>query len=267
MKYFLDTEFSERGPRHPVELISIGIVAEDGREFYAVSNEFDASTVNEWVKKNVLPHTFVETDGAYMIHTLSRIAEEIKAFIGNDKPEFWGYYADYDWVIFAQLFGTMMDLPDGYPMYCRDLKQWCDQIGSPKLPEQDSTEHNALHDARWNRKVYDFLLAVSGPAEPKKEADPQLGESIFVQTARKRAARQRAAYPQAEVTIDELWLREIDKRTAHAPLPAPTGDWRQGSKVKLNVYGEGGRSVCQCHNPDDAEIIVEAVNKWSKEKQ
>jgi 3' exoribonuclease, RNase T-like len=39
MKYWLDTEFIE----HPfkIDLISIGLVAEDGREFYAESSEVD----------------------------------------------------------------------------------------------------------------------------------------------------------------------------------------------------------------------------------
>ena len=34
MKYFIDTEFIESGPLNPIQLISIGVVAEDGREFY-----------------------------------------------------------------------------------------------------------------------------------------------------------------------------------------------------------------------------------------
>lgn len=36
--------------------------------------------------------------------------------------------------------------------------------------------------------------------------------------------------------------------------------WRVGSRVPLNVY-EGDRSVCQCHNPEDARRIVDAVNR------
>ena len=38
-RYFYDCEFIEDG--RTIELISIGVVAEDGREFYAVSTEFD----------------------------------------------------------------------------------------------------------------------------------------------------------------------------------------------------------------------------------
>jgi hypothetical protein len=51
----------------------------------------------------------------------------------------------------------MMDLPKGFPMYCRDIKQLCDELGNPKLPEQGKGEHNALEDARWNRNAYLWL--------------------------------------------------------------------------------------------------------------
>ncbi len=155
MKYFIDTEFIERGCWHPITLISIGIVAEDGREFYAVSSKFVPSDANDWVRKNVIAHL----GDTPRMHP-AEIVEDIREFVTGDKPEFWGYYADYDWVVFAQLFGTMMDLPKGFPMYCRDIKQWCDQLGNPKLPAQSSTEHNALHDARWNKEAWEFLNAM-----------------------------------------------------------------------------------------------------------
>lgn len=165
MKYFLDEEFIESGPHHPIQLISIGIVAEDGREFYAQSSEFDASMASDWVKKNVLSK--LDPRGDYV--SLYDIAQRIIAFVGADaKPEFWGYYADYDWVVFCQIFGTMMDLPKGFPMYCRDIKQLCDWMGNPKLPEQVSGEHNALADAQWNVVAWQFLrdLSLSGSDAP-----------------------------------------------------------------------------------------------------
>jgi hypothetical protein len=42
-------------------------------------------------------------------------------------------------------------------MYTNDIKQWCEQLGNPKLPEQGKGEHNALLDAKWNRQAWDFL--------------------------------------------------------------------------------------------------------------
>jgi hypothetical protein len=161
MKYFIDTEFIERGPRHPIELISIGIVCEDGRTFYAISSEFDPSHASEWVRENVLSHLEPEKTRS----TVTELARQIYVFtsplVYGSKPEFWGYYADYDWVVFCQIFGTMVDLPKGFPMYCRDIKQWCVELGNPQLPAQDSTEHNALNDAKWNKVAWEFLSSVA----------------------------------------------------------------------------------------------------------
>jgi hypothetical protein len=156
VKYFLDTEFIERGPDFPVVLISIAVVREDNQAKYWVSADFDPDDASGWVKENVLPH--IEGEDRY---TNVRIASELRDFIGSDKPEFWGYYADYDWVVTAQLFGTMMNLPKGWPMYCRDIKQLCDDKGNPKLPEQGKGEHNALADARWNKTAWEFLNEIA----------------------------------------------------------------------------------------------------------
>jgi len=102
MRYFLDTEFIESGPYRPIQLISIGIVAEDGREFYAVSRDFNPDDASEWVKENVL--SGIDTPWTERM-PLSVIGAAVDGFVGDDKPEFWGYYADYDWVVFCQIFG------------------------------------------------------------------------------------------------------------------------------------------------------------------
>jgi 3' exoribonuclease, RNase T-like len=164
MKYFLDTEFLEAGHLYPIQLVSIGIVSEDDREFYAVSSEFSESRANDWVKANVLPQL-----GSIRRIALREIAGRVVDFIhGDSSPEIWGYYADYDWVVFCQLFGSMIDLPKGWPMYCRDIKQWCDSLGNPKLPEQASGEHNALNDARWNKRAYEFLAEHARTRRPQE---------------------------------------------------------------------------------------------------
>lgn len=157
MRFFIDTEFIESGPGKPIHLLSIGIVAEDGRELYLENSDAPLNEANDWVKANVLP----QMNGPRFPRVVIR--SEVHRFIGDGdpKPEFWGYYADYDWVVFCQLFGSMVNLPNGWPMYCRDLKQWCDDLGNPKLPPQDSTEHNALNDARWNRRVHEYLAELT----------------------------------------------------------------------------------------------------------
>lgn len=190
MKYFIDTEFHEhvamaymRKEVPTIDLISIGIVAEDGREFYAVSNEFDLNRAweNAWLRDNVLYPIYDELKANYSTFepvghpkvtfkalltdfgkSNKQIATDIMAFIGDDTPEFYGYYADYDWVVFCWLFGRMMDLPKGFPMYCIDLKQMMDAKGLTKewkkqhCPDPEN-EHNALADARWNKQLFEKI--------------------------------------------------------------------------------------------------------------
>lgn len=162
-RWFLDTEFMEEPGW--MQLLSIAIVSEDGTEkLYAINREADINRANDWVRKNILPRLFKEW-GQYAA-TVEQIRHEILQIIPArptdeekiklwQKPEFWGYYCDYDWVNFCWIFGKMIDLPNGYPMYCLDLKQVSKLNDDLKFPQQDpSQEHHALNDAEWNRQQY-----------------------------------------------------------------------------------------------------------------
>ena len=247
MKYFFDTEFLE-GPqtvcgfwktKPTIDLISIGIVDEGGREYYAVSKDFNLKEawyrhdivdgdVVYWIRDNVLLPIYLDwvhgdqrnrVDFSYYgMKTLlkeygksnKKIAQEIVKFVSvidmseqtNDyiiwmathqvtlnKPEFYAYYADYDWVVFCWLFGRMIDLPDDFPQYCIDLKQTLDRqvdlqhmyynrdvcgtmtykdrpasfeekLGKVKsfasFPKE-TNEHHSLADARWTKQLYEFI--------------------------------------------------------------------------------------------------------------
>jgi hypothetical protein len=156
-RFFLDTEFIEDGKT--INLLSIALVHESGRFVYFVSSEVDFRDASSWVKTNVVPNIMRNAVG---MHTRADIKREILSFVDKYrsglKPEFWGYYADYDWVAFCQLFGKMIDLPKGWPMYCRDLKQFCDDLGNPKLPKNES--HHALDDAQWIKEQYNHLIEI-----------------------------------------------------------------------------------------------------------
>ena len=166
MKYFYDTEFIENGKT--IDLISIGIVCEDGRELYLQNADCRFYLASQWVQENVLAHLVnFNPDREPVAHREQgepwkyhdEIGDIIRMFVGDDKPEWWGYYSAYDHVALCQLFGPMIDLPKGWPFYTRDIKQLCDSLGDPKLPEQGKGEHHALADARWNRAAYLFLVA------------------------------------------------------------------------------------------------------------
>lgn len=154
-RWFLDTEFNENGIT--IEPISVGLVREDGAFVYCVSNEFDPDNCNEWVKEHVLPH--LPPRGAPQWMSRAEIRDTVHRALlrlPDAQPEIWGYYCDYDWVLFCQLFGKMIDLPERMPQFCRDIRQLMDHAGvkTSDLPTQTGTLHDALEDARWNRKAY-----------------------------------------------------------------------------------------------------------------
>lgn len=156
MKIFFDTEFIENGTQHFPQLISIGIVREDDAEYYA-EFEVDWSLANQWVLDNVVP----KLKGGDTVKSYAQARKEIIEFCG-DSPEIWAYFADYDWVIFCGVFGRMIDLPEGWPMYCRDLKQlmWHLNIDKNLLIQNgllNQNAHSALDDAKWNKEVYNWI--------------------------------------------------------------------------------------------------------------
>lgn len=184
MRYFFDTEFIDDGKT--IELISIGMVCEDGRELYLVSNEFDESRCDEWLHKNVLNQ--LPPRDAMLIGSVSAVTETynkayaaalgpvwrsraqirdaIRDFVvdeGNGvKAEFIAYFASYDWVVLAQLFGKMIDLPKHFTWLVHDLRTWATDHGfTGKFKEllPDTGHHDALADARWNRDAYNVLTA------------------------------------------------------------------------------------------------------------
>lgn len=154
MRYFLDTEFNEDGT--VLELISLALVSEIGHSLYLESNEFDESTCTPFVQQHVLLHLGPKEERL----SRAQMSERIHLFLANDSaPSFWAYFAAYDWVLFCQLFGPMVDLPRPYPQYCLDLKQLEVMLPSHLRPEKpvNTQEHHALADAGWNRQYFEVL--------------------------------------------------------------------------------------------------------------
>ena len=172
MRFYYDTEFIEDG--RTIDLISIGIIAGDGREYYAINREAaDGSLArrirgHDWLMANVIP-ALPQPHGDWKTHMpqrwlfnrldeavqpLDTIAEQVRDFLLSDgEPELWAWYAAYDHVALAQLWGPMCDMPEGLPYWTNDLKQEHSRLGEPELPAQTGTAHNALDDARWSKEA------------------------------------------------------------------------------------------------------------------
>jgi len=187
-RYFYDTEFLEDGKT--IDLISIGIACEDGREYYAVNaavgdslNDDDLGkriSRHDWLMANVVPHLPLyqpqkryDRSGPWMppfldmkstlVRPLWVIANEVREFLLCDIPkgtdvELWADYCAYDHVALAQLWGPMIHLPKGIPMYTNDIQTYARLAGvsHKDLPKATGDEHHALADARnvWDRYTH-----------------------------------------------------------------------------------------------------------------
>jgi hypothetical protein len=193
MKFFNDTEFLEDGTR--IYPISVGLVTEEGREFYRVYADWlcDYDTLmrvrnHRFLMTAVVPHLPVyaqqivsgqmqqpmhttEFDTHPLIVPRWRLALELEQFVSayggqRNLHELWSYYGAYDHVVLAQTFGTMMQLPQSVPMYTRELMQLEDYVnrqrvanGLPPVERPGKTgEHHALADAHWNRRFHQALV-------------------------------------------------------------------------------------------------------------
>ncbi len=174
-KIFYDCEFLEDGER--IHLISIGMVSEDGRQLYAVNRDMPVRRIakDDWLMANVVPllprlHGDARLNAGWgnplaldwshpAIKSHTAIADEVRDFVlATPEVELWGWYSAYDHVALCQLWGRMIDLPEGVPMFTNDLKQEAARLGDPEMPKQEAGEHNALADAWHNRLMSEFLI-------------------------------------------------------------------------------------------------------------
>ena len=178
MKYFYDLEFLEDG--ETIDLISIGIVDSNGREYYAVNGDMDIDRIHrhEWLRENVVPHlpltrghvTFTGRDwdldwDSGCVKDQWQIAQEVSDFLIPDEEglQLWADYGAYDHVRLMQLWGPMIEKPEHLPMWTHDLQQYAEsvcnrfEVDIQPQPRADRTAHNALHDALNNCEFFSRL--------------------------------------------------------------------------------------------------------------
>jgi len=198
MKYFYDTEFLEDGTT--IRLISIGIVSEDGRSYYAINRNFSWEYLHRpefsFVREYVWHHIprFGDTMALDIcdenVKRPDVIAQEVREFLlGPDGSkeiphiELWADYPAYDHVVLCQLWGRMIDRPLGIPARTNDIIQFAEMIGIAEddLENQDGypiqlggTRHHALYDASHNHEVFQWLclkaVRIIGSELPSQEA-------------------------------------------------------------------------------------------------
>jgi hypothetical protein len=175
MRYFYDTEFIDNG--RIIDLISIGVVAADGREYYAVSTEFDPESAGRGVRTHVLPK--LPSPASPVWRSRRQIREDLEDFLGvdGDEPiELWAWVGAYDHVALCQLWGPMTSLPPQIPRFTRELRQVWEDRGSPRMPPRPSDTHDALVDARHNRRRFELMATgIDLGPDPAQPPSAQVG--------------------------------------------------------------------------------------------
>lgn len=181
MRVFFDTEFT--GLHQNTTLISIGLIAEDGRTFYAELTDYDHNQIDDWLKENVINNLIIHRErharkNFYYVTESEevhlgdrkvigrRIAEWIEQF---DQVEMWSDCLSYDWVLFNQLFGHAFDIPNNVYYIPFDICTLMKIKGvDPDISREDfanlesgrDIKHNALWDAKVIKACYDRLMTM-----------------------------------------------------------------------------------------------------------
>jgi len=179
MNIFYDAEFT--GLHQQTTLISLALVDEDGRSLYAEFTDYDPGQCDEWVRQHVLAHTrwlsgnilprlpVIDDNG-----TLRQICGNRGFVTGQlekwlkvyDRVTVWSDCYAWDWVLFCELFGGAMNIPQNIfyipadlatLFHCQGLDPDTDREAFARLDKNLPPRHNALKDALVIRACHERL--------------------------------------------------------------------------------------------------------------
>lgn len=184
MNVYFDTEFT--GLYKQCELISIGLISEDGKEFYAEVSDLNSEDMDAWIKDNVLSNTINygnvpvtnivnnELDFVSFSNMLQLKDALLKWLSQFEDVQLISDVCHYDMVLFIDIFGSAFDLPDNVLPYCHDINQdiasqyWItdneafdtsrEQLAESYGVEINGAKHNALYDAKVIKAIYENML-------------------------------------------------------------------------------------------------------------
>ena len=188
MNIYIDLEFT--GLHQDTTPISLGMVSDDGKKLYLEFIDYEREQLNGWLRQNVINHLwkgevppeykeaekngtliydkFATRQWAYLI---------IKEWLSQWKEvKIWSDCYAYDWVLFCELFGGAMKIPENIYYIPYDLstlllaKGLDPDISREKYANHEgaTSKHNALHDAIIIQKCVHRLL----PKLPRKITTP-----------------------------------------------------------------------------------------------
>ena len=177
-RLFLDCEFTAL--KQDTSLIALALYKDDQCHFYAEFNDYEVQTGNSWVEDNVLSklsfknahEVFIsEKQIIEMKSSKSLIVGHLKKWLNEFREvEIWGDVPVYDWMLFCELFGGSLNLPENVFYSPFDLATLAKikgmepdfsryEFAAKFLSESEQTmQHNALIDAKVECLCYRNLI-------------------------------------------------------------------------------------------------------------
>ena len=179
MKIFFDTEFT--GLHKGTTLISIGMVDEKGRTFYAELTDYNQSQCDDWIQKHVIENLKLPRQGCYNYNNEDTwcnvrgdkelVKEALTKWLSKyNEVQFVSDVCHYDMVLLIDIFGHAFKLPKGINAACHDINQdIAEHYGCSEVEAFDKSregiladydlaiegdKHNALYDAQVIKRIY-----------------------------------------------------------------------------------------------------------------
>jgi hypothetical protein len=178
-KVFFDTEFT--GLHQGTTLISIGLISECGKSFYAELTDYDKSQIDDWLKENVISKLILKPKESNNIgkgiwtvcNNTETVKSELTLFLSQfEAVEIWSDCLSYDWVLFNQIWKHAFNIPKNVYYIPFDICTLFKIKGvdpdisreqfafDQEVPLQSPDKHNALWDARVIKMCYDKLMSM-----------------------------------------------------------------------------------------------------------
>lgn len=165
-KLFVDIDFAEikENNTRRIELVSIGIVGDDGKEYYAINEQASWLYILTHTESfynmhpNIVAQTshiavFVSTDS---FKDYSVIVKEVTDFIDQYRePELWLFYDAINSVVVNNLMTAgEHELCPTNSIYVKLRNK---NINTKNLPRYHGDLSTTLDNAKWNRLAYNFI--------------------------------------------------------------------------------------------------------------
>ena len=174
-KVFFDTEFT--GLRQDTSLISIGLISECGKTFYAELTDYDKSQIDAWLQANVIDNLYLTENDVKKSTGNNRLIKSDKSIMKMSlnnwlsqfkEVEMWSDCLAYDWVLFNNIFGTAFDIPKNVYYIPFDLSTLFKiKNVDPDISREEfinnsvqGDKHNALYDAKVIKECYNKLITL-----------------------------------------------------------------------------------------------------------